>query len=144
MIRELAEVIAVDESSLLVATQLKTGCSGCAQQNTCGAGVISKAFADRRAQFRVAKPMGDFRVGEQLELLLPEQTLTHFSLLMYGLPIVVLTLLAMLLTKFTSWPEGWIILTAFAGFGLSFIGLKKWLSQRDIQINKQLKVEQIS
>ena len=51
--KELAEVVAVDGNRVTVTTQLKTACSGCAQVSTCGAGILSKVFADRNAQFHV-------------------------------------------------------------------------------------------
>lgn len=143
MIRELAQVIQVEAEQLLVTTELKSGCGSCAQQSTCGAGIISKAFTDRRAQFHVPKPSGDFQPGQQVELLLPEQAVTRYSLLLYGIPIAMLLLVAVLLTNMTSLSEGWIILVAFIGFGLSFVGLQRWLRQRDVQVSRLLMVKQI-
>lgn len=143
MIRELAEVIAVESNFLLVSTELKTGCTGCAQQNTCGAGVISKAFSDRRAEFRVHKPEGQFSPGQQIELLLPEQALTRYSLAVYLLPILVLLLIAIATGQLLLWSEGWVILSAFSGFAFSFYLLRHWLQQRDIQVAQLLSVQQI-
>lgn len=143
MIRELAEVIAVESDFLLVSTELKTGCNGCAQQNTCGAGVISKAFSDRRAEFRVYKPKGQFSPGQQIELLLPEQALTRYSLAVYLLPILVLLLIAIVTGQLLLWSEGWVILSAFSGFAFSFYLLRHWLQQRDIQVAQLLSVQQI-
>lgn len=143
MIRELAEVIAVESNFLLVSTELKTGCTGCAQQNTCGAGVISKAFSDRRAEFRVHKPEGQFSPGQQIELLLPEQALTRYSLAVYLLPILVLLLIAIATGQLLLWSEGWMILSAFSGFAFSFYLLRHWLQQRDIQVAQLLSVQQI-
>ncbi|PTB84353.1 Fis family transcriptional regulator, partial [Pseudidiomarina aestuarii] len=100
MIREHAHIVAVEADYLLVSTQLKTGCGSCQQQNTCGAGIISKAFSDRRAEFRIAKPkQGQFRAGEMVELLLPETALTKLSLLLYGTPLAALLGAAVLTTS---------------------------------------------
>lgn len=143
MIRELAQIISVETEQLVVTTELKSGCGSCVQQSTCGAGIISKAFADRRAEFRVQKPAGNFYPGQQIELLLPEQAITQYSLLLYGAPIFVLLAVAVLLTQAGIMSEGWVILWAFVGFGLSFVGLKRWLHHRDIQVSQLLSVKQI-
>ena len=143
MIRELAEVVAVSEHSLRVSTELKTGCGSCAQQSTCGAGIISKAFSDRRAEFDVRKPEGQFHQGQLIELLLPEQALTQLSLLLYGLPLLALMATAIVLSGVAGLTEGWVIIGAFISFGLSFYGLKHWLHHRDVQVSQLLSVQQI-
>ncbi|MBR9906513.1 MAG: SoxR reducing system RseC family protein [Gammaproteobacteria bacterium] len=143
MIRELAEIVAVRDDSLRVSTELKTGCGSCAQQSTCGAGIISKAFSDRRAEFDVRKPAGEFLQGQVIELLLPEQALTQLSLMMYGLPLLALMVTAIGLGQFANMSEGWVILSAFLSFGLSFYGLKRWLHHRDVQVSQLLSVQQI-
>lgn len=143
MIRELAEVVAVEADRLVVSTELKTGCGSCAQQSTCGAGIISKAFSDRRAEFHVRRPAGEFQPGQHIELLLPEQALTQLSLLMYGIPLLALLVTALGLTLLTTISEGWVIISAFLSFGLSFYGLKRWLHHRDVQVSQLLRVQQI-
>ncbi|WP_417658422.1 SoxR reducing system RseC family protein [Pseudidiomarina sp.] len=143
MIREVAEVIAIDNDELVVSTQLKSGCGSCVQQSTCGAGIISKAFSDRRAEFRVRKPAGQFAPGQQIELLLPDQALTRFSLMVYGLPLMALLVVAIGLTNMTALSEGWVIISAFTGFGFSFYALKRWLHHRDVQVTQLLRVQQI-
>lgn len=143
MIRELATIQTIADDYLEVSTELKTGCSGCAQQNTCGAGVISKAFSDRRATFRVNRPAGQFNVGEQVELLLPEQMLTRASLLIYGVPLVALLAVAILSQSLLGLTEGVSILAAFAAFAGSFLALKHWFKRRDVQVSQFLKVQQL-
>lgn len=143
MIRERAEIVRVEADHLYVTTQIKTGCSGCAQQTVCGTGIISKAFADRRAAFRVVKPQGHFETGQQVDLLLPEQALSRFSLLVYVVPLLSLFLLAWFTGNILQWTEGWVIIASFWGFGFSFYGLKQWLQKRDIQVMQLLSVQQI-
>ena len=80
MISERAEIVAIHDDYLTVSTKLKSGCGGCVQQNTCGAGIISKAFADRRAEFIVQRPSGmQFALGDHIELDLPQTMLTSYS-----------------------------------------------------------------
>lgn len=143
MIRELATIQTIADDYLEVSTELKTGCGSCAQQNTCGAGVISKAFSDRRATFRVNRPAGEFSVGEQVELLLPEQMLTQASLLIYGVPLIALFLMAVLSQSLLGFSEGVTIIAAFTAFIGSFWALKQWFKRRDIQVSQFLKVQQL-
>lgn len=142
MIRERAHVTAVFATELTVSTQLKSGCGSCQQQNTCGAGIISKAFSDRRAEFQVPRPPGAIKIGDEVDLLLPEQALTSYSLLMYGLPIMLLLSIAVVAQWFGI-AEGWSILAAFSGFALSFFGLRKWLNHRDVEVMQLLQIQQI-
>ncbi|MDN7123582.1 SoxR reducing system RseC family protein [Pseudidiomarina terrestris] len=144
MIREIAIVQAIEADSLLVTTELKSGCSGCAQQSNCGAGIISKAFSDRRAEFRVAKPAGmQFKPGEQIELLLPEQMLTRASLLIYGVPLLALLGTALIAQLLLGMSEGSAILLSLVGFAGSFWGLKRWFQMRDVKVSQLLQVQQM-
>jgi sigma-E factor negative regulatory protein RseC len=143
MIREVAVVQAIEADFLQVSTELKTGCGGCAQQSTCGAGIISKAFSDRRATFRVARPQGQFTVGETVELLMPEQALTQASLLIYGVPLLALLSVAIVAQTLLGLPEGMSILLALVGFAASFVGLKRWYQMRDLQVTQLLQVRQL-
>lgn len=135
MIRELAEVVAVDGQRITVSTELKTGCGSCEQQSVCGAGIISKVFSNRQAQFEVISSVA-VTPGQQVELLIPEQVITRFSLLMYGLPILSLAVVAALLQSLSTLPEGLIILFSFAAMWLSFRGLRRYLRQRDVKLQQ--------
>jgi sigma-E factor negative regulatory protein RseC len=145
MIRERAEIVALHDDYLTVSTELKSGCGGCAQQNSCGAGIISKAFADRRAEFVVQRPQGlRLAVGDQIELALPQTMLTRFSLWVYGLPLLVLLTLAMTTQLALGWSEGYVIVTALFGFAISFVLIRHWLKLRDVQVSQLLQIQQIS
>ncbi|EAQ31160.1 MULTISPECIES: SoxR reducing system RseC family protein [Idiomarina] len=137
--KELAQVVAVDGEKVTVSTQLKSACSGCEQNTTCGAGILSKVFSDRHSTF-VVKTQSPVTVGEYVELSIPEQQVTRFALLLYGLPVLTLLLLASVLTSFTSISEGYTILLSFAGFALSFLALRLWFRLRDVRVNQLLVV----
>ncbi|MDA6065836.1 SoxR reducing system RseC family protein [Idiomarina abyssalis] len=138
--KEIAEVTAVEGNRVTVTTELKTACSGCAQVSNCGAGILSKVFADRNAQFTVVTEQA-FRPGELVQLEVPDTAVTRFALLLYGLPILMLLLIAVLLENTGTLTEGFIILLSFAGFALTFLGLKRWFRKRDIQVNAMVKLE---
>jgi sigma-E factor negative regulatory protein RseC len=145
MIRERAEIVALHDDYLTVSTELKSGCGGCAQQNSCGAGIISKAFADRRAEFIVQRPPGTaFAVGDQIELALPQTMLTRFSLWVYGLPLLVLLAIALTTQLALGWSEGYVIVAALVGFATSFVLIRHWLKLRDVQVSQLLQIQQIS
>ncbi len=140
--KELAEVVAVDGNRVTVTTQLKTACSGCAQVSTCGAGILSKVFADRNAQFHVVTDES-VTVGDRVELDVPEQAVTQFALMLYGLPILALLIVAIELQSSEAVHEGITILLSFAGFALTFLGLRAWFRRRDIKINQLVRIKTV-
>lgn len=137
--RELGEIIAIDGNQLMVRTQLKHGCSGCSQRSTCGAGLLSKAFPQRRGEFRVAAE-GHFDVGDQVEIHLPDNALSGLALAMYLLPLIALITGALL--------GGWLfpahelgaIGLGFSAFGLSFVVLRRILWHRRANVQQLLSV----
>ncbi|HAD47950.1 MAG TPA: Fis family transcriptional regulator, partial [Idiomarina sp.] len=113
--KEIAEVVAIDGQRITLSTQLKTACSGCTHNTTCGAGILSKVFADRNARFTVESDL-PVNLGDRVEVVMDESDFTRYALLLYGLPIVGLLLIAALLTHFSPLTEGIVILLAFSGF----------------------------
>ncbi|MCH8501753.1 MAG: SoxR reducing system RseC family protein [Aliidiomarina sp.] len=143
MIRELGEVIAVDGHSVTIQTQLKSGCSGCQQQNHCGAGLLAKAFPDRRGVFDVWLENPP-TVGAQVELLMPEKAMMQFSVLMYLLPIFALFAGAMIGSWLVPAHELVTIGLAAVAFAMSFYGLRRYLRARDARVRTLLQVHLIS
>ncbi|MDV6315345.1 SoxR reducing system RseC family protein [Idiomarina sp. HP20-50] len=141
--KEIAEVVAVEGNRVTVTTELKTACSGCAQVSNCGAGILSKVFADRNAQFTVLTEQA-FAPGDQVQLEVPEAAVTRFALVLYGLPILMLLLVAVLLENMGTLSEGVVILLSFTGFAITFWGLKHWFRKRDIQVNAMVKLETVA
>lgn len=137
--KEIAEVVAVQGNRITLTTQLKTACSGCSQKTTCGAGILSKLFADRNAQFTVISDTG-VEPGEQVEISMPEQQVTRFALLLYGMPILMLLLSAVVLTSFQTLPEWLIILLSFGSFAAAFVALKHWFQKRDVKVNQMIQI----
>lgn len=140
MIREVGVITAVYDGWVEVSTQLKTGCSGCAHENHCGAGLISKAFPHRDGRIEIATKDA-YMVGEKIELLMPENAMVKFSMLVYGLPLFVIALAA--LVAHSLWPsEEWmVILVTFMSAALTFIGVRLHLKNRDAQIRKSLQIQ---
>lgn len=140
MIREQGQVIAVKDGWVQVSTQLKSGCHGCQHQNHCGAGLLSKAFPHRDGIIQVFVEQ-EFQVGDAVELLLSEQTMVRFSLLVYGVPILALALSAMFGQWL--WPTQELFVIAFSvliSAGVLF-GLRLFLGSKEASIRRSLRVQ---
>lgn len=138
MIRELGEVVAVHGQRVTITTQLKQGCGSCNHQSHCGAGLLSRAFPQRRGELDVwmeAPP----ELGTQVELLLPEQAMVRLSVWLYLFPLLSLFCAAWIASLFMQ-QEGGVILTALASFVLSFVILNRWLRKRDVQVRSLLQI----
>lgn len=138
--KEIAEVVAVNGQQITLSTELKTACSGCAQRSNCGAGILSHVFADRNAQFTVQSET-PVAVGDRVELLMDEADFTRYALLLYGLPIIMLFLVAAILSSLGTWSEGVIIVLSFTGFAATFLSLKRWFKQRDVKVQQLIQVQ---
>lgn len=139
MIRELGQVTAVDGDYITISTQLKSGCSGCQQQNHCGAGLLSKAFPQRSGEFSVRNEQR-LRVGQQVELQLPEAALARFSLAIYLLPLLALLLGAGVGQLLWPHSEGPAIALAAISMAASFYLLRRYLDHRDVKVQALLHV----
>lgn len=150
MIRELGHITAISNGQVTIQTQLKSGCSGCAQQRTCGAGILSKAFPQRRGEFIVPNPHLDstltqapLAVGQAVELELPEEALSKFSLAVYLLPLLALIAGAAVGHKLNSSSELLSIALGFSAFGCTFWLLRRYLKHRDVKIRAMLQVKSV-
>ncbi|RUO36341.1 SoxR reducing system RseC family protein [Aliidiomarina sanyensis] len=142
MIRELGEVTSVDGQRVTIKTQLKQGCGGCKQQSHCGAGLLSKAFPQRRGELDVWMEQAP-EPGTQVELLLPEQAMVRFSVWLYLLPLLALFIGAWFGSALM-YHEGWSILFATISFAGSFWVLNRWLRKRDVQVRALMQVKIIA
>lgn len=143
MIRELGEVTAISSHSVKVSTQLKTGCNGCQHQNHCGAGLLAKAFPHRNGIIELSG-VYNFKVGEQVELLMPENAMVRFSLLLYGVPILAIAIAALIGQWL--WPTQELAVIAFTmaiGAGAVY-ALRLLFRSKDAQIQKVLQVQTLT
>lgn len=141
--KEIAEVVAVNGQHITLSTELKSACSGCVQRSHCGAGILSKVFADRNAQFTVHSDV-PVSVGDQVELHMDESDFTRYAILLYGLPIIVLLIIAALLSSLSPLSEGFIIIFSFVAFGATFMALKHRFKQRDVKVQQLIQVNTVT
>lgn len=143
MIREIGVITGQRTGWIEVTTELKSGCSGCEQRSRCGAGLLSKALPDRRGVLEFAIEH-DFSLGDKVELLIPENVMVRFSLLMYALPLLIGALVALLSHGLWSGSEGLVILLTFASVAVTLGCLKQYFKAHDTKIRKSLQIQILS
>jgi sigma-E factor negative regulatory protein RseC len=91
MIKELANVIAIEAGQVTVTSQIKSTCSGCAQVDTCGSGQIAKALP--QAKLTLTLPYDKtsrekLKHGDCVVLALPEKHILTSAGQVYLLPLL--------------------------------------------------------
>jgi len=91
MIKELANVIAIEAGKVTVTSQIKSTCSGCAQVETCGSGQIAKALP--QAKLTLTLPYDEssgemLKQGDSVVLALPEKHILASAGQVYLLPLL--------------------------------------------------------
>lgn len=137
--REIGKVTAIEGNSIQISTELKSGCSGCVQRSTCGAGILSRAFPNRRGHFNITSSE-NFVVGQTLELELEQSALTRYALALYVIPLLALLAGAGLGSWLQPNHEGLAIGSGALAFGLSFFALKRVLKHQDSKAQRLVTV----
>ncbi|GBL04690.1 SoxR reducing system RseC family protein [Glaciecola sp. KUL10] len=91
MIEEMGVVKKVEGEFVWVETQVKTTCGSCQAKSNCGTSVIAKVFNPKAELLRLKSPI-NLKVGQQVKLGIPEETLVSASALVYLLPLSVFML----------------------------------------------------
>ncbi len=127
MIEERAVVVALEGDFAWVATQRKSACDGCSVKKGCGTGALSKVVGKRANRIRVLNRIGA-RVDEVVVVGIEESALVNGSLALYAVPIVTMLASALIAQWLLSTAdgEGWVILSALAGFFAGFSWVKSF------------------
>ncbi|PSJ42646.1 hypothetical protein C7H85_16835 [Zobellella endophytica] len=128
MIEEVATVMAVTPEGVEVACFSKSACGQCRQNSQCGTGLVAKALPGRSHRFFIATELS-LRVGAQVRIGIPEQSLIRSAALIYLLPLLCLLLAALLASTLPGAGDGSTVLGALLGAGLGF-GLAARLARR--------------
>lgn len=91
MIEEMGLVKKVEGNEVWIETQIKTTCGSCQAKSNCGTSVIAKVFNPKAELLRLKSPI-ELRVGQQVKLGIPEETLVSASALVYLLPLCIFML----------------------------------------------------
>lgn len=117
MIEQKAKVVSCDEDTVWLEAERQSTCSGCRLKQGCGTGLLANHVGKRFSHISVAKTH-DISVGQQVNLVIPEQTLLQGAFLMYILPLVLMFLFAAL-AEFLNFNE---VVEIFAGISGLCIG----------------------
>ncbi|MFQ2030953.1 SoxR reducing system RseC family protein [Aeromonas veronii] len=132
MSEELATVVAIEGDHAWVECERRSACSGCQQQSNCGTGTVAKAFPLKAPRLRV-RLTAEVRVGQQVRLGIPQESLLRGAALVYVLPLFCLLAGALLgqlwLALLLSGGEGITILCCLLGGVLGFL-LVRYFSNR--------------
>lgn len=87
MIKEKATVVALEGDTAVLEAAVKSTCNACQVQSDCGTGVVARALAPRVQQLRVKTPLA-LRVGQQVDVGIPESGVVSASLWLYVVPLL--------------------------------------------------------
>jgi len=118
MIEEQARVLRVDGDTVWVEAIRQSACQSCSAQKGCGHSLLAKAGQQR---LEVAVLRNDVTVAQHDQVLIgvPEQAVLKSSLLIYGAPLMLMILLALLAHGLFA-HEGTTALMAFLGLAGGF------------------------
>lgn len=129
MIEEHAVVVDIRDDWLMLEARVQSSCGSCEAKAGCGTSVLGGVLGRKFTRFTAANSIGA-RVGDEVIVGIPEQSLLTGSLVIYLLPIASMLVSALIADHFTSQEsEGWlaslalnhdlfVALSAAAGFGL--------------------------
>lgn len=127
MIEEAAVVTAVDADGIWVEKDRSSTCGGCSANKVCGIAALSRALGRKRLRAIVFSDQA-VSVGDQVVVGLEEAALLRGSMLIYGLPLLLLIAGALLGQLAGGHDAGALVGAAF-GVGVSIISLR-FLRQR--------------
>ena len=135
MIKEIGQVIDIEEQWLLVETAIKSTCNSCAAKSNCGTSTIAQAFSSKTVINKVKNTL-KAKVGDSVEIGIPEASLLQGSFYLYLLPLFVAIISASItqlwLVRFVEIQEFHVILATFLGGYLGFLFSKNLLSKSDV------------
>ncbi|WP_251357931.1 SoxR reducing system RseC family protein [Kangiella sp. TOML190] len=124
MLTETGQVVEIKGETAWVQTLGKTSCNSCQVNSSCGTGIISKAFGERSFITPMTNQL-KARVGDQVEVGIPEDLVVKSSFLVYLLPLACMMLTAFLSRwLFAALAEPYVIAMALMGLLLGFYGVR--------------------
>ena len=134
MIQEPGTVVATDEQFIWVETVRTSACQSCSARAGCGQAVLGQLLDERQqAQKNLMKmprlnEQQPAQVGDQVSVGIPEDALIKASFMAYGLPILLMVVLAGIFNAISNSE----LIVIFAGvLGLAFgLAITRWYSRR--------------
>lgn len=134
MIKEVGTVVKVEDGMAWVETKVTSTCNACSAKSNCGTSSIAKAFGDKSVINEVANEL-EAKVGEQVEIGIPEESLVSGAFLVYLLPLITAIAAALTasfwLTRFIQVSEPVLILLTGLGGWLGFFIARKRVASNE-------------
>lgn len=101
--QEKATVIKLDTDFVWVdSQQSQSGCNSCSAKKQCGTGLLSEFLQQKSSQLRLNRhDFPNLNLGDQVLISIEENLLVKISLLIYGLPLLMLLLAALISASMT-------------------------------------------
>ncbi|EXI62911.1 transcriptional regulator [Mannheimia granulomatis] len=132
MMMEQATVVAYKSGVAVVQCYAKRGCGGCSANSMCGTTALSALVGEKTAPKFSIKVDEPLQIGDEIKLGLPENTLLESVGLIYGLPLFVLIMTAVIFSQFFA-NELIVLLTMLLFTGITFWAVKKCIDKRSRQ-----------
>lgn len=121
MIEELAIVEKIGDGEVVIRTQRQSACNSCSANKGCGTKLLNQMAEDGQ-QWLASIPESKLKlsIGDTVMVGLDESALTQGSALVYGVPLLLMIVLAAL----ASWAgqgDGVVAMASFAGLCLGFL-----------------------
>lgn len=96
MIEQIARVTRVEPGRVWVRAANGSACGGCVQKDGCGTAALSHSLPQRELAIDCPLPLA---VGDQVKVAINDDQLVGATLLIYGLPLMVMLLVSMALNQ---------------------------------------------
>lgn len=139
MLETRAIVVDVRGKDLLVEARQSGGCGHCDSEKGCGSGKLSQMFCREPRQFLVSNDAGA-KIGDEVQVTLPEGVLLRSAILVYLIPLVMLLVCGMVAASWaTSNPErdGYALVGGVAGLVMGFLFSKKMAQRFQVKASAQ-------
>jgi len=135
LLRQAGEVVEVSDQFVWVKPLSQSGCSGC-QQGSCGNKALAQILQPKQTPLKLNTPDFEVSVGQSVTIVMEESQLVKHSAMAYGLPLLLMFVLALLTqavaSSLGSWSEqqieGVMIISALFGLGLG-MKITRWRYQ---------------
>jgi len=133
LIEQQAVVTRCDDKTIWLKAQRQSTCSSCQIKHGCGTGLLSNHVGRRFSEISVDKT-DDVRIGQQVQLAIPEQSLLQGAALMYIVPLFIFFLFAVI-AKTLNFNEFFEIFSGLSGLFIGFylVGLRLKNRKHDVQ-----------
>ena len=136
MIKETGQVVKQSEEVIWVETQVTSACTSCAAKANCGTSAIASSMSNKAIINKVANTQ-DAKVGDWVEIGIPESSFLQASFLLYILPLLFALAFAVIsqlwLSQFIEVKEWLVILMTFIGGATGFLVSRNKISRSELE-----------